>query len=271
MAKRKYAINENTISRRLAEGRGHGNGQSYKPWIYVHEVPSIGKSSIRKGWKSGREHHLLSQLEKQYFYMLEWDDSIIDIREQFPLLPREETQQIACELGVKHPRDPHTGVDVVMSTDALGTVKKQHGETLIARSVKYEIDLRKARTIEKQLIEKEYWRRRKVEWKVFTEDSIQISLVRNIELVHKSFHLYGLFPGIDEFTLCAIEKKLLAVLLENRLPLADITDELDKHWGISVGSSLTMVKHLIANKRILVNMNERLIHPCDIVNFSLSE
>ncbi len=48
----------------------------------------------------------------------------MDIREQFPLLPIEETIIIAEELGIKHPTDPNTGEPVVMTTDFLVTVSK---------------------------------------------------------------------------------------------------------------------------------------------------
>jgi hypothetical protein len=49
MTKRKYSIDEKTIHNRLKEGRGQGLGRDYQPWIKVHEIPSMGKSSIRKG------------------------------------------------------------------------------------------------------------------------------------------------------------------------------------------------------------------------------
>ncbi|WP_077849884.1 TnsA endonuclease N-terminal domain-containing protein [Clostridium puniceum] len=35
-------------------------------------------------------------------------DDVVDIREQYPLLPIEDTLAIALELGIKHPEDPQT-------------------------------------------------------------------------------------------------------------------------------------------------------------------
>ncbi|MGP7816533.1 TnsA endonuclease N-terminal domain-containing protein [Niallia sp. 01092] len=55
---------------------------------------------------------------------MEYSGFIVDIREQFPLLPIEETIIIAEELGIKHPTDPNTGEPVVMTTDFLVTVSK---------------------------------------------------------------------------------------------------------------------------------------------------
>jgi ABC-type multidrug transport system fused ATPase/permease subunit len=69
-------------------------------------VASQGLASRIKGWKTGRVHHLLSELETSYFYLLEWSLSVLDIREQFPLLPLEETLAIADQCGIAHPNDP---------------------------------------------------------------------------------------------------------------------------------------------------------------------
>lgn len=57
---------------------------------------------------------MLSDLELAVFLSLEWESSVLDIREQFPLLP-SDTRQIAIDSGIKHP--VIRGVDQVMSTD----------------------------------------------------------------------------------------------------------------------------------------------------------
>ncbi len=70
-------------------------------------------------------------MERNYFYLTEFSDVILDIREQFPLLPQEETIVIAEELGIKHPADPKTGDPIVMTTDFLLTVDKGQGITVV--------------------------------------------------------------------------------------------------------------------------------------------
>lgn len=268
MAKFKYAVDENTIAKRLKEGRGSGTGSAYIPWIRVHEVPSIGKSSIRSSWRTEREHHFLSLLEAMYFYLLEWDDSVIDSREQFPLLPREETQAIAVELGIKHPADPKTKVDIVMTTDNLITQLTAHGHVIKARSIKYDEAIIKRRTAEKQLIEKMYWSRRGVEWNVVTENSIHIPLVQNIQILHKSKSRFGLFPNIDDATLNSLEDKLMKHLPGSNKILANLTDALDKYYDVPASTSITLLKHLIANKKLIIDMNQ-LFNPCKQVRITL--
>ena len=95
MAKRKRETTRTVIERRIEEGRGQGTGVDYKPWLVVQDVSSRGLVHRIKGWKAERVHHLLSNLERDYFYLLEWSLSVTDIREQFPLLPLAETLEIA--------------------------------------------------------------------------------------------------------------------------------------------------------------------------------
>ncbi|MCV5830438.1 TnsA endonuclease N-terminal domain-containing protein, partial [Escherichia coli] len=44
-----------------------------------------------------------SSVESNFFYLAEFNDSVIDIREQFPLFPLRLTQQIANHLHFQHP------------------------------------------------------------------------------------------------------------------------------------------------------------------------
>jgi TnsA endonuclease N terminal len=135
MAKRKRKTTKKQIEKRLKEGRGQGRRENYKPWLRIQDVGSIGLSTRIKGWKSNRIHQFLSKLELSYFYLLEWSKEVIDIREQFPL-DLDETKAIAQELGVKHPTDPFTQEQVVMTTDFLITIKKPLSEQDVARTIK---------------------------------------------------------------------------------------------------------------------------------------
>ena len=111
-----------TEIQQIKNSRGQGRGSDYLPWLTVRDVPSIGLSFRVKGWKSHRIHHLLSQLELNYFYTLEWSLIVTDIREQYPLLPLSETWQIASLKGISHPTSPKTNQPVVMTTDFLITI-----------------------------------------------------------------------------------------------------------------------------------------------------
>lgn len=107
-----------------------------KPWLNIQDVSSKGRSTRLKSFKTNRQHEFLSDLERNYIYLTEYSDSVIDIREQFPLLLLEETIVSADELGLKHPTDPKTNEPVVITTDFLLTVDQGNGLVELARTIK---------------------------------------------------------------------------------------------------------------------------------------
>ena len=72
MAKRVRKLN---IDKRIEEGYGQGNGDEYKPWIKIQDVPSLGRSSRFKELKTGRQHDVLSDMERNYLYF--WNIQIV--------------------------------------------------------------------------------------------------------------------------------------------------------------------------------------------------
>lgn len=86
MSKHSRVWNQSIFEKYLREGRGRGDGPGYMPWIRIQDFASNGVVSRVKGRKTGRIHHLMSNNELAYFYLLDWSDSVLDIREQYPLL-----------------------------------------------------------------------------------------------------------------------------------------------------------------------------------------
>lgn len=86
---------EEKITRYIKEGRGQGELDKYIPWLKVQEFSSRGNvTRSAGGWKTKRHHEFFSNLERSYFFLLDWSEDVIDIREQFPL-ERKQTFQIA--------------------------------------------------------------------------------------------------------------------------------------------------------------------------------
>jgi hypothetical protein len=134
---------------------------------------------------TGRTHHYLSRQEFKVHLEAEYSRRTKNIREQYALLPVEETQEIAAGLGVKHPIYPTTRTPTVMTTDLLLTLGRSAGEQLLAISVKLTKDLT-PRNLEKLLIEKVYWRRRGVEWLLITEKEISNHRINNLSFFELS-------------------------------------------------------------------------------------
>jgi hypothetical protein len=238
-----------------------GEGAIYKPWLRVQDVPSLGRVHRVKGWKHGRVHHLLSDLEARVFFIYEWSLQISDIREQYPLLPLDETLAIAKECGVAHPADIRSKQPIVMTTDFVLTIKKNLATTYQARTVKYAADLIKVRTLEKLEIERRYWQARRVDWGIVTEHQASTALAQNVKWVHPFFRQADLYP-LDAPAIQRITADMTHRARHSDLPLRDLARDCDEKLSLARGQGLKVVRHLLANRIWRVDM-ERLIRPSE--------
>ncbi|MGJ0638193.1 TnsA endonuclease N-terminal domain-containing protein [Xenorhabdus bovienii] len=244
MVKSKYVLTEKQIIKRIKEGRGSGRLSSYKPWLYVNEVPSKGRSQRVYSHLTGRIHHILSDLEFAVFLLLDHNPAVTDIREQFPL-NRDDTLNISKEGQLWHPSQG--GVKLVMSSDFLvnSSSKAQHK---FAIQAKYSKDLKDPRTVEKLEIERRYWLLKKIPWFLVTEKEIDSIIVSNIEW------LYGVKGYFDE----VITDELLLTLEHIRAyfvqhperKLVDLCKEFDKAYQQELGQSLYDIRLMCAARLI---------------------
>lgn len=257
MSKRKRSL---STDKKLKEGRGQGIGVDYKPWVTIQDVPSLGRSTRLKGIKIPRQFEFLSDLERNYFYLLEYSDLVIDIREQYPLLPIEETIVIADELGIKHPINPKTGKPVEITTDFLITVNKDQQHQHLARTLKYKDDLMNERVLEKFEIERVYWERQDVDWGIVTELEIPKDMAHNIAFVHGYSDL-SVIEGFEEVTSYEIEDMsiyFIKKLLTEDKTVKQIVKKFERDFGMCAGCGLSLFKHLVITKAIELDLIERL-------------
>ena len=195
---------------KLKQHRGSGTGKDWKPWIRAQEFNSDGTASIFVDWKTGRQIHLLSQGELWVYLLLNWNDEVEDIWEQYPL-PLEETTKIAHMLGIR----PADNGRSEMTTDLL--VTKKDG-SLIAVSVKADKAslIENKRKTDLQVVEKLWWESQQVPFVVVYKEDLDMQTVMNIR---------------------------------------DVVPYWDK---TKVHDRFSFVRHLIAHKRIMVNMAEEI-------------
>lgn len=246
MAKRKRDTTKKLTEKRIKEGRGEGTFEDYKPWLRIQDVASKGLSTRIKGWKTNRIHQFLSKLELSYFYLLEWSNEVIDIREQFPL-DLCETRAIARELGIKHPVNPFTQEPTVMTTDFLITRRKNIGSYEIARTVKYAEDLRKKRTLAKFEIEKVYWQNRGISWAIVTEKGINPVAVENIKWLHPYQDKESLPLEITNEHLQKSFFLMSHLFTKNSFLLNQITQFCDLELELLRGQGINIFRYLAAN------------------------
>lgn len=240
------------MSSRNRKQRGTGTGADYDPALHVMDVPSRGLSHRVLGWHTNRVHHLLSDLEYWFFLVMEWQREVTDFREQYPL-PLEETRVIADRLGVKHPTHPRTKALVQMTTDALVTVTRGHQIREVARTLKYADALASMRTLEKFEIERLYYQAHQMDWGIVTERDIPMILAKNVEFVHRARWVSACAP-LTEVEMKRVARTLKPEILKGTSPLRDLTSWCDDTLGFTDGTSLRVVRHMIANRHLPVDM-----------------
>jgi len=252
-------ITKEWIERRISKGRGSGSGADYKPWLVIQDFPSLGRVHRILGWKHHRVHHLFSDLERNVFLHHLFPFSVTDIREQFPLLPLEETIEIAREMGVRHPTDPRTKHPVVMTTDLLLSVCQGPYGTYQPLTVKYFKDIQKNRVVEKLEIERRYWAAasRNLKLKIVTERQVSMEFVHNMLWIHPFYWLSELYP-LTEREILKIASLLTQLALNESFPLRVVAQRCDRLLRLKVGESLTVIRHLLANRYWEVDMKTRI-------------
>lgn len=245
---------EKIIKNRLKEGRGSGNGSEFKPYLTVRDVPSTGFVHRIMGWHTNRVHHFLSNLELYYFYIQQWKNVVIDIREQYPL-QLSETDDIARRLGIRHPSEIRTKKKIVMTTDFLLDLKNNDGSIkTVARAIKPSSELMKERVIEKLEVERTYWSERNIEWALVTEREIPITVAKNIGSIYQAWWEEGL-PEPCRIMLAKIEQILYGSSQQDDFnPFSVVAARVDDRLGLEPGGALCVARHLVARQFWLVDM-----------------
>jgi len=223
----------------LREGRGSGSGQGYHPWLTVRDLSSRGRSHRVWGHLTQRTHHLLSDIELATFLLLEWNPSVTDIREQYPL-HLDDTLVLAEQAGIRHPAV--SGFTHIMSTDFLVDLSTDSGPQQLAIQVKSSSDLKDIRTVEKLEIERLYWKLKGIPWKLLTEKQIPKTVVKNLDLLYPSRKqtekleiLFTSLPTYVEFLAAHPHTKV-----------AEIAMLIDSSYSLEAGTSLSRIRALAA-------------------------
>ncbi|SCC93382.1 Transposon Tn7 transposition protein TnsA [Thiomonas sp. X19] len=256
MAKRRYGFDEDKIARFLKEGRGQGRGKDYRPWLNVQDVSSRGRSSRIHSRKTGREHHLLSDMETALFLLLDWSDAVTDIREQFPL-DRDETRRIAADMGVRHPIDTQSRTDIVMTTDFMINLGAGNTSALVARSVKPASELDEDRTLEKQEIERRYWQIKGVDWGLVTDLDLPAQRIKNLRWLHEMQSLQLMTAPQPSYWDERCGNFLACLPQATGMSIKQFFRLLESTQGFAIGEALTVLRHLAANKRITIDLNAK--------------
>ena len=238
--------------RAIRNGYGLGCGEKYKPWLRVQDVRSKGLSEKITGIKTGRVHHLLSQGESEFFRLAEYGAKVVDIREQFPLLPMTLGKRIAEALGVKFPKVPGTDTDHIMTTDFVLTLQSGMGSTYRAVSVKQPRDLMNSRTLEKQEIERVWWQLLGVPFSIFCSNELTKIQAENIGQISNPLRR-GFFPDAHSV------EDALSCMDVGVLSRSACIDRIALKLDVDTNQAVDHLNHLIWTRRLVVDLDKPIL------------
>ena len=256
MGKPRSDWNWNTYYRRIKDGRGQGTLADYLPWLTIHDLASLGVVSRVLGFTTGRIHHLLSGYETAFFYILDASPKALDIREQFPLLPLEDTLRIATELGIWHPRDPVSKYPRVFTSDFVVTTPGG----LVVRSVKPSSELAKQRTADKLAVERRYWEEKGIEWRLVTEKEINFQKARNLEWVYRAWDYPERLP--EGKTAEELTAFFLDLYNHTHCSIEEIATRTENCFHLEPGFGISTYQYLLLHQRITADLS----HPLDFAS-----
>lgn len=252
----------------------------FRSWHEVQEVASEGRSKKITGYKSGRKHHLLSDGEFFVFLSLEYNGSVINIYDQFPLLPREKTIKIANERGIIHPKYRNVSpreegkpkkvlVNKVMSTDFLIEIVKNGKSVFIAICVKTWAGINPTNTKNKSVllkleIERQYWLDRGIKCYCIVKEDINKDRIFNLKWFYKYASLDEQLAQSKEQWKTAFSDEINNKEKDKRL--VDIIESTSKTTEIAYDDSVKIFRHLMWHKEIKANIDNKIKLTSKVIN-----
>lgn len=249
--------NDTTIKRFLKEGRGQGQGATYKPWLQVQDISSQGRSTRTFSNKSQRVVHLLSDLQLYYWYMLEFDERVVDVKEQYPLLDFHDMNIPVDKELEKKLFNTKTDVPHVFTISFLVTRVDENNNLLYeARVIKSSSELGKKANICRLELQRRYFEKKQIDFGIVTEKDINKQLARNLGWILTAYDIQD-YPELVG-NLPFLKKDLSHQLSDQSETFQRIFQRIEKSYQLDEGMGLILLKHLVATKQIKMDL-ERVI------------
>ncbi|MDS0527607.1 TnsA endonuclease N-terminal domain-containing protein [Clostridium sp. SHJSY1] len=226
--------------------------EEYVSGIKIQDFPSRGRVSRVKGKTTGRLHHLLSDLESNVFYLLDFQTQVIDIKEHYPLLDLFDLDINLENINLNKFKNKKTGEQYLFTTTFVITVNDEGIEKYIAISVKNESQLYKTTTQEKLEVERRYWKAKGVDWFIITNKDIEIERVENIKWL-----LLG-DNEIDYDKEILIENLIVdSVQTSSSVSIISLIANIEKLLELN-GEVVAVLKKMIVANKIKTDLNKKI-------------
>lgn len=241
--------NKAKLERYLHEGRGSGRLENYKSWLTIHDISTKGRATRLFSHKLQRMVNLFSDLQTYCFNMLEFDDAVLDIREQYPLLGLEVNAiKLDTELSNKIFSAKHEIPQILTTTFLINKVVGGR-EKEIALYVKYTKDLEKKAIIRRAEILRRYFQQLNIDFYVVSENDINQHTAKTIASILKTYDLEVDYPTLSTY-LPMVKNELAGLLHMKQEPLKVAFKRIDTQYALQTGSTAVIFKHLLARKEI---------------------
>ena len=245
MGKNRSVNTFSSVSQKILSGYGRGTGMDYKPWLSGHEFASKGMYIRMPGRTIPRIYRFMSRLEADAFIIYDCMDDVQDVLEQY-YLTLDETLEIADLLQIRH---PFSGKYYNPLTTDLLILK--NGKW-IARAVKTSKDLDNHRTIEKLEIERIYFKRRNIDWKIITEKQLNRHFVQNLQWLWYCETSEAVFP--DTSVANEAESVFHSLYTENDIPFPMLLDRIESAYSLAPGSGICIFRSLLRKGIINIDL-----------------
>ncbi|WP_367397303.1 TnsA endonuclease N-terminal domain-containing protein [Clostridium sp. MSJ-8] len=167
---------------------------------------------------------------------------------------------IADELGFKHPKNPETDENIVMTTDFLITVDTGDGIKEVARTIKSKDDLLNKRILEKFEIECIFWQKRNIDWAIVTEEEINKTIAHNISFIQGYRNIKNVdgFNNLDSLEIQDLIYEFLKRIIDNKKSVRSIALQFDKDMNLENVCGLSVFRYLIINKIIEIDITKKI-------------
>ncbi|WP_185595281.1 TnsA endonuclease N-terminal domain-containing protein [Burkholderia ubonensis] len=210
--------------------------------------------------------HFLSDHEYAAFLELWWDESVDDIREQYPLNLRR-TLTIAGQMEVSHPVDSHTGILLTQTTDILATRGTGDDRSFTAWAVKDSEELTDERAMDKLEIERRYWEELGVSWELVVNDGLNSFRAENLVWLLEFENAMRKNTRVQADCV----SRVLAAVREGRSEVAGTAcQRLDIKWGTEPGAHVAALRFLFLFRLLRGNLEVNSLSRQSLTSFEVA-
>jgi hypothetical protein len=158
-------------------------------------------------------------------------------------------------MGIAHPKDPGSQVDIVMTTDFLVDMRESKATFLTARAVKPADELDKPRVIEKLELERRYWLAKGVAWHLVTDRDLPKQRIMTLKWLHEMRSLEHQSTPYSGYWEDRCDRFVEQLRHANEGSIRQFLAHLEERVGFGPGEGMTVLRHLAARRIVILDLD----------------